>query len=550
MKRKTFVQLRAIALAALFIFAMMTTAFATLDLDATSEIASGVFLEQKAENDSSGNAQRILTAQFKPDGQNTYIKAVYGGTLGVLSTVGDYMSYVKDTGANAVLAINGDKNSDYSVETRINEPVGLMISGGRVICATKDACTAIGFSANGTAVIGEAKVSVSMAYDGDTLSIHSINRLRSNTSDIFLYTSDYGTSVRTESNGTEVVLQITSGSLAVGGVLEATVVSVEESTKNTSIGSNQIVLTTRSSGSNGKALKGMKAGETVRISVSTASGGVNWSEAVEAMGVAGYLVKNGAVSSSSGTADARTCIGVKADGTVVFTVIDGKQSGYATGLGLKGAGEYMAQLGCTDAVYMASGKESTMSVIGSDGSVITANKPSSGEQLRVVNALVLVAPEVVPVAPDTGTPVPQDTPSLAPTGTDTPADPTGTDDPNTTPTEPSAGVGAQIGKAILYGLVVALGIAIIFTGGLILISRINAAKRKKARAMRKRNSPYAPMPDTRSQRQSTSQAVADAYDDDDDDDEYDEDDYDDYDEDDDEDVPPSHNPSSGGKRYI
>lgn len=545
MKRKNFVQLRVIALVLMLAMFIAPTAFADVDLDATSEIAAGVSLEQKAENDSSGNAQRIFTAQFKPDGQNTYVKAVYGGTLGVLSTVGDYMSYVKNTGANAVLAINGDKNSDYSVETRINEPVGLMISGGRVICATEEACTALGFSANGTAFVGEAKVEISMSYDGDKLSIDAINRLRSNTSGIFLYTEDYGTSIRTESKGIEVVLQITSGSLAVGGTLEATVISVEQSTKNTSIGSNQIVLTTRSTGSNGKTLKAMKAGDTVKINVTTESGGVNWSEAVEAMGVAGYLVKNGKVSSSSSTADARTCIGIKADGTVVFTVIDGKQSGYATGYGLKAAGEYMAQLGCVDAVYMAGGKESTMSVIGTDGSVVTANKPTSGEQLRVVNALVLVAPEVVPVVPDTPSPEPQDTPSVAPTGADSPSDPQTTTAP--TPSEPSAGVGAQIGKAILYGLVVALGIAIIFTGGLILTSRINAAKRRKARAMRKRNSPYAPMPDSRSQRQ----AVADAYDDDDDDDDdYDDYEEDDYEDDDDDDVPPTQNPSSNGKRYL
>lgn len=69
----------------------------------------------------------------------------------------------------------------------------------------------------------------------------------------------------------------------------------------------------------------------------------------------------------------RTLVGVKADGTLVFVVVDGRSEGYSRGVTMTEAAELMVSLGCETAYNLDGGGSSTMYF---NGEVI--NQPSNG----------------------------------------------------------------------------------------------------------------------------------------------------------------------------
>jgi hypothetical protein len=89
----------------------------------------------------------------------------------------------------------------------------------------------------------------------------------------------------------------------------------------------------------------------------------------------------------------RTGIGVRADGTLLFVVVDGRDRRVSVGMTLEEFGRLFVDLGATSAVNLDGGGSSTMFVKG-DGVV---NRPTDDEGERPVSTAVLVLP-----GPDTG----------------------------------------------------------------------------------------------------------------------------------------------------
>jgi hypothetical protein len=137
-------------------------------------------------------------------------------------------------------------------------------------------------------------------------------------------------------------------------------------------------------------LRSLTPGTLVNVSIS--GGDSRWANAV--YGVSGLysLVENGSV--VSGLADGaapRTALGVKADGSVVFYTIDGRQSGYSIGATLTQVAKRLIELGCVRAVALDGGGSTSLGATlpGTD-SFSLLNSPSGGTARSVHNSLLLV----------------------------------------------------------------------------------------------------------------------------------------------------------------
>ena len=110
----------------------------------------------------------------------------------------------------------------------------------------------------------------------------------------------------------------------------------------------------------------------------------------------GWLVKDGelvtkAVERTSSDAS-RSMIGIKADGTLVFCQVDGRNAPFSTGLSNYEMGEMMLALGCVNAVNCDGGGSSTF-VSKREGETENTMRsvPSDGSERATINSVILVS---------------------------------------------------------------------------------------------------------------------------------------------------------------
>lgn len=89
---------------------------------------------------------------------------------------------------------------------------------------------------------------------------------------------------------------------------------------------------------------------------------------------------------------ARTAVGVKADGTLLHVVVDGKQAGYSDGMSVFELTDYLISLGAITALNMDGGGSSQLVTrkMNDSSKGETRNRGSDGSDRKVANALVLV----------------------------------------------------------------------------------------------------------------------------------------------------------------
>ena len=320
----------------------------------------------------------------------------YGGVLTDRSSVADTANALEGEGYRVVAGINGDF---YNVSTGL--PIGLVITDG-VLRSSDAGYYAIGFRADGTAVLGKpgVKVSVDLGYAVDDGSgspvelirpVIAVNKARTN-SGVFLYTYDFNArhTTGTTEAGVNVVCTVEQGQLAIGSTVTARVERVEE-TAVTSIQPDQIVLSANANADAyyTNALRNMSAGSEVTLTVSANAG---WDDVEYAVGALYCLAENGAVASGlAAGVNPRTAVGQKADGTLVFYTIDGRRSGYSIGASLTQVGQRLVELGCETVLCLDGGGSTNLAVTtpdSTDASII--NRPSETNR-KVTNQIFLVA---------------------------------------------------------------------------------------------------------------------------------------------------------------
>ena len=223
---------------------------------------------------------------------------------------------------------------------------------------------------------GKASIQKDLSYlgtvslpDGRTLTIKGLNRQRI-TDDLVLFNRNYAGSTRTNEHGREV--RVSKG--------RATEVSAKG---NMRLDRESLVLSGH--GANADALARVRRGD--RVAIAQTLGSRLADEARLVVGGGPLLVEKGVVNVRSreesmasdiayGRAP-RTGVGVKADGTVLLMVVDGR-SQYSAGMSLKEFATYLKRFGAVSAVNLDGGGSSEMVL---DGKIM--NRPSDGSERPV-----------------------------------------------------------------------------------------------------------------------------------------------------------------------
>ena len=324
----------------------------------------------------------------------------FGSVLTERNTVPAAAKELEARGYRVVAGINGDF---YNTGTGL--PIGLAVSEGQLL-SSDGGYYAIGFRANGTAVLGKpaVKVTANLGYQVDdgtgnvvdmVRQLSGVNKARVSSGGIYLYTYDFNdrhTTGNTEP-GIDVVCTIEDGQLSIGDTLTLTVDRVVEASAATAIGPDQVVLSVnlKSSDYYINALRYVPEGAEITLDITAAS--EDWNDVEYAVGALYSLVENGSVVSGlpSG-ANPRTAIGQKDDGTLIFYTIDGRKSGHSIGATMNQVAARLIELGCVTALCLDGGGSTTLSVTEPDElEAKTINTPSDGSSRAVTNQIFLVA---------------------------------------------------------------------------------------------------------------------------------------------------------------
>ena len=120
--------------------------------------------------------------------------------------------------------------------------------------------------------------------------------------------------------------------------------------------------------------------------------GTDCSDVLEAISGPFYLVKDGHVNYNGDYRMPVNSIGIKADGTVVTFLADGRQSPYSVGMTLNEQAEFLAAQGVVNALYLDGGGSATYASKREGTSNLTIrNRPSDGVERTVSSALLLVS---------------------------------------------------------------------------------------------------------------------------------------------------------------
>ena len=320
----------------------------------------------------------------------------YGDALTDRSSVADTAALLEDDGHRVVAGINGDF---YNVSTGL--PIGMVVTEG-LLRSSDAGYYAIGFRADGSAILGKpgVKVSVNLGYavddgfGGSTELIRpvaAVNKARTN-SGLYLYTYDFNAkhTTGTTEPGVNVVCTVEQGSLAIGSTVTLRVDRVEETTV-TDLEPDQIVLSANLQADSyyTTALQNVPQGSELTLTVSANDG---WEDVEYAIGALYCLAENGAVVPNlAAGSNPRTAVGQKADGTLVFYTIDGRKTGYSIGASLSQVGERLLELGCQTVLCLDGGGSTNLAVTTPDSTTASIiNRPSESNR-KVTNQIFLVA---------------------------------------------------------------------------------------------------------------------------------------------------------------
>lgn len=310
----------------------------------------------------------------------------YGGSILSGGSFASLANKLESQGMHVIGGINGDyfTMSNY-------EPLGLVMAGGAIKSSSGN-YPAIGFRGNGTAVIGNPGMSISVETEAGSFPVSTYNKTRIS-SEFALFDGEFSSTTRNTISGTDIVLiPPDAAALTANCTLEMTVESVQESSGAFAIPAGRFVLSLSENADEWRqsGIEALAEGDKVTISVTMAN--PDWHEVDYAVGCYKKLVTNGSLESGlDNTSNPRTAVGVKADGTVVLYTIDGRQTGISAGASMTQVAQRLIELGCTEAGLLDGGGSTSLNAlyIGNE-SLSQINSPSDGSARTVTNYIMLV----------------------------------------------------------------------------------------------------------------------------------------------------------------
>ncbi len=338
------------------------------------EVAQGTTLVTNVFNDSSVGNQTEHYFEYRPNTDAVPVLTNGWSAYGKRN-IRQANDILKQIGYDPAIGINADF---FSFQTGV--PMSHTIIDGKVYTADTSETPAIGFFDNGTAHIENLSIEVNLTTSsGESFTVDCINKYRQPYA-IYLYDRNYGEETYSPDSGRDIVLTDVSGDFEIGKKVTATVESISDNQGSVPIPEGKLLLGVSETAAQEikDRLNCLSEGTKVTISISASSD--IWKNIRYAVGgTGGKLLTNGELDYIDEGAAPRSAVGVKADGSIIFYSIDGRQQGYSYGVRKETLAKRLLELGCTDAINLDGGGSTSVGYAepGSKEFRI-ANSPSDG----------------------------------------------------------------------------------------------------------------------------------------------------------------------------
>ena len=399
MNRNTFPRL-ARRLTALVLAAalLIPAAFATAGdtrLTTTQALTNQLTYRNTISEHSSAGRMESFSLELEPGGSVYPIAVQASGRIYGSGTITQAIQVAESMGYHVVGGINGDF---YTLSTGI--PNGISIEDG-VYRSSADGYAALTVVDGQLQLCQSPQVTLTLTNQrsGHTASPDHFNKYRDHDGGLYLFNSDFSSTAHTSGRGGWVVVLEPTGeslgqALTVNSTLTLEVVYTTDTSAEVEIGANQYILTADHASSTVAFFDNYQVGDQITLTASCSEPVL--SQAQWAMGCGDIIVSGGSITDSSNWVYAtgrapRTSVGVKADGTMVFYTVDGRQSGYSGGLTELDLAQEMQRQGCVWAVNLDGGGSTTFAVqLPGQSSPTVANSPSDGGLRACASFLLLV----------------------------------------------------------------------------------------------------------------------------------------------------------------
>lgn len=323
---------------------------------------------------------------------------IYGGL-----TISDCIAYAESLGYNVVAAVN----TDYFNSTKV--PLGMVVENG-VYKSSPTGEAAVVFLPEGkTQVVNAPKVEITLTNHGSetdpthnnqTVSLTNFNKTRTASGGMVLYSEYFSTvSTRTSGEGWNVRFKVLEGEeMTCAGTLELEVVECLEGSAPVFIGEDHLVLSAHADSGYRANYEKFSVGD--RVTLQTVCSDPTLVAAEQVTGCGDVLISGAIVTDSANWdkdisgVNPRTVLGVKADGTLLLYVIDGRKANYSRGVSLEMIANELKAMGCVVAVNLDGGGSSAMSIrLPGSSTCTTVNAPSDGKERSCGAYLLLVTEE-------------------------------------------------------------------------------------------------------------------------------------------------------------
>ena len=348
--------------------------------------------------DDVGRQQSFMLSHTK--GGDAYPIILANDTIYGSLSVQSMIAYAETLGYNVLAAVNTDF---FSTVTGV--PLGIVIEDG-TYKSSPEGHSAVAIDANGdfkisdgvevTMTLSNSGSASDMANAGQTVTLTHFNKYRTDPGGLYLFSSAFSTvSTRTSSDGWFVRFKILEGTPSVSGTMQLEVAETLQSPDAQNIGDGYLVLSAGEAAGLGAEYDKFKVGDLVTLTTTCTDPTLE--SAKWATGGGDVLIDEGQMTDASlwdkaiTPKNPRTAIGIKADGTVVTYLVDGRESDNSSGLTMKALAEELLAEGCVDAINLDGGSSSVMSVrMPGTSSCDVINTPCAGTSHRVAAYMLFV----------------------------------------------------------------------------------------------------------------------------------------------------------------
>jgi len=337
-----------------------------------------------------------------------------GDTVFGTTRISSMISIAESRGLNVLAAVN----ADFFFTQHGGVPMGIVIEDGEYL-SSPGGRNAVVFGSDGSVgILTAPTVRISLENHGGSLernnsgqlvTLGHFNKPRTDLGGMVLYSEAFSTvSTRTTSPGWFVRFKILEGfpSLSAPMTLEVVETFSSEGAENYAlpIGEGYLVLTAADLSNMEHEFEKFSVGDVVTFSTSASDRRL--ADAAFATG-GGYVIVSGGVMTDPANWSAalqsrapRTAFGIRADGSVIAFVMDGRNAQHSVGMTLRELAEEMISQGAIYAVNFDGGGSSAMSVrIPGEANAATISRPSDGSERGCATYLLFVTDAVSDGAP-------------------------------------------------------------------------------------------------------------------------------------------------------